>query len=184
MLAYDVVVLISGYRFLASITVVVPSGETTAVLAEATRPASPSKRSKSCIVLSRDPKWTSIFRSCSMTRGSLSVGMITISITASRLSGRMFDMLFVNAGITNRDPNQTIAEISTEDFIEVMLTNALSPMRVMESLEPLVSAAGLIGAMSSGQGSVANNIVFAWIVTIPATAFIAALFYALTGLFG
>jgi len=32
--------------------------------------------------------------------------------------------------------------------------------------------------------SVANNIVIAWIITIPATAFIAALFYALSGLFG
>jgi inorganic phosphate transporter, PiT family len=31
--------------------------------------------------------------------------------------------------------------------------------------------------------SVANNIVVAWIITIPATAFIAALFYALAGLF-
>jgi NAD(P)-dependent dehydrogenase (short-subunit alcohol dehydrogenase family) len=27
-----------------------------------------------------------------------------------RLSGRVFDMLFVNAGITNRDPNQTISD--------------------------------------------------------------------------
>ncbi|MFZ1426409.1 MAG: SDR family oxidoreductase [Geminicoccaceae bacterium] len=38
-----------------------------------------------------------------------------------------------------------------------MLTNALSPMRVIESLEPLVAPAGTIGVMSSGQGSVANN---------------------------
>jgi PiT family inorganic phosphate transporter len=32
--------------------------------------------------------------------------------------------------------------------------------------------------------SVANSIVLAWIITIPATAFIGALFYALSGLFG
>jgi PiT family inorganic phosphate transporter len=38
--------------------------------------------------------------------------------------------------------------------------------------------------VSSVRWSVANNIVFAWIVTIPATAFIAALVYALTGLLG
>jgi NAD(P)-dependent dehydrogenase (short-subunit alcohol dehydrogenase family) len=38
-----------------------------------------------------------------------------------------------------------------------MITNALSPMRVIESLERLVSASGLIGAMSSGQGSIGNN---------------------------
>ena len=38
-----------------------------------------------------------------------------------------------------------------------MVTNALSPMRVVETLRDLVSATGAIGVMSSGQGSVANN---------------------------
>lgn len=38
-----------------------------------------------------------------------------------------------------------------------MVTNALSPMRVVESLHDLVSASGVIGVMSSGQGSVGNN---------------------------
>lgn len=74
-----------------------------------------------------------------------------------RLSGRIFDLLFVNAGTTNDDPTQTIGEVSTEEFIHVMVTNALSPMRVIETLEPCVSATGLIGAMSSGQGSIGNN---------------------------
>jgi NAD(P)-dependent dehydrogenase (short-subunit alcohol dehydrogenase family) len=74
-----------------------------------------------------------------------------------RLSGRTFDILFVNAGTTNRDPTQTIGEVSTEDFMHVMLTNALSPMRVVETLEPCVSPTGMIGVMSSGQGSVSNN---------------------------
>jgi len=48
-----------------------------------------------------------------------------------RLSGRMFDILFVNAGTTNPDPTQTIGEVSTEDFVNLMITNALSPMRVV-----------------------------------------------------
>jgi NAD(P)-dependent dehydrogenase (short-subunit alcohol dehydrogenase family) len=74
-----------------------------------------------------------------------------------RLSGRQFDMLFVNAGTANRDPNQTIGEVPTDEFVHLMVTNALSPMRVIESLEPYVSATGLIGVMSSGQGSIANN---------------------------
>ena len=50
-----------------------------------------------------------------------------------RLSGRLFDMLFVNAGTTN-EPTETIAEVTTDEFVRVMLTNALSPMRVIESL--------------------------------------------------
>jgi NAD(P)-dependent dehydrogenase (short-subunit alcohol dehydrogenase family) len=73
-----------------------------------------------------------------------------------RLSGRMFDMLFVNAGVTN-NPAETIADVTTDEFIRVMVTNSLSPMRVLESLEQYVPATGLIGVMSSGQGSVSNN---------------------------
>jgi NAD(P)-dependent dehydrogenase (short-subunit alcohol dehydrogenase family) len=80
-----------------------------------------------------------------------------IAALRDRLSGRMFDMLFVNAGIANRDPMQTIGEVSTDDFVQVMITNSLSPMRVIESLEPCVSATGVIGVMSSGQGSISNN---------------------------
>ena len=38
-----------------------------------------------------------------------------------------------------------------------MVTNALSPMRAIEALQDLVTSAGLIGAMSSGQGSIGNN---------------------------
>jgi len=73
-----------------------------------------------------------------------------------RLSGRSFEILFVNAG-TTRDEQIPIGRVPTEDFVDVMVTNALSPMRVIEALQDLVSPAGLIGAMSSGQGSIANN---------------------------
>ena len=75
----------------------------------------------------------------------------------ARLAGRRLDMLFVNAGTTNRDPGQTIAEVATEEFVHVMITNALSPMRAVEGLAPCVAPDGLIGVMSSGQGSIANN---------------------------
>ncbi len=80
-----------------------------------------------------------------------------IAALRERLSGRVFDMLFVNAGITNRDPTQAIGEVSTDEFMRVMITNSLSPMRVIESLEGNVSGDGLIGVMSSGQGSIGNN---------------------------
>jgi NAD(P)-dependent dehydrogenase (short-subunit alcohol dehydrogenase family) len=73
-----------------------------------------------------------------------------------RLAPRKFDMLFVNAGVTN-DDRETIADVSTEEFVRVMMTNALSPMRVIEALQDVVVANGTIGIMSSGQGSVANN---------------------------
>ncbi|ROQ64395.1 NAD(P)-dependent dehydrogenase (short-subunit alcohol dehydrogenase family) [Rathayibacter sp. PhB152] len=73
-----------------------------------------------------------------------------------RLAGRVLDLLFVNAGTTTSE-DTPIGQVSTEDFVEVFVTNALSPMRVIETLQDLVADDGLIGAMSSGQGSIANN---------------------------
>jgi NAD(P)-dependent dehydrogenase (short-subunit alcohol dehydrogenase family) len=72
------------------------------------------------------------------------------------LASREFNMLFVNAGVTN-DDRETIADVSNEEFVRVMITNALSPMRVIETLQDLVLPTGTIGVMSSGQGSVSNN---------------------------
>ena len=66
------------------------------------------------------------------------------------------DMLFVNAGVTN-DDRETIADVSTEEFVRVLVTNSLSPMRVIEALQGLVKPSGSIGVMSSGQGSLTNN---------------------------
>jgi len=79
-----------------------------------------------------------------------------ITALRSRLAGRTFGMLFVNAGVTN-NPAETVADVTTEEFARVMVTNALSPMRVVEALHGLVDQHGMIGVMSSGQGSVANN---------------------------
>lgn len=79
-----------------------------------------------------------------------------IAALRHRLAGRTFDLLFVNAGVTN-DPAETIGEVSTAEFIRVMVTNALAPMRVVEALCGLVAGDGTLGVMSSGQGSVANN---------------------------
>jgi NAD(P)-dependent dehydrogenase (short-subunit alcohol dehydrogenase family) len=69
---------------------------------------------------------------------------------------RRLDVLFVNAGIASHEQTP-IGRVPTADFVEVMVTNALGPMRVIEHLEDLVTPTGLIGAMSSGQGSITNN---------------------------
>ena len=96
------------------------------------------------------------------TPGQIEIETVDITVPAQitalhdRLADRMFDLLFVNAGVTNR-PEGTVAQTSTEEFIRVMVTNALSPLRVVETLQDRVEPAGMIGVMSSGQGSVANN---------------------------
>jgi NAD(P)-dependent dehydrogenase (short-subunit alcohol dehydrogenase family) len=79
-----------------------------------------------------------------------------IAALHDRLGQRTFDLLFVNAGVTNQ-PDGTVAETTTDEFVRVMVTNALGPLRVIEALQDHVEPAGTIGVMSSGQGSVANN---------------------------
>ena len=79
-----------------------------------------------------------------------------VAALRARLASRKFDLLFVNAGVKNAD-RETIADVSTDEFIRLMITNALSPMRVVETLQDLVRPSGTIGVMSSGQGSITNN---------------------------
>jgi NAD(P)-dependent dehydrogenase (short-subunit alcohol dehydrogenase family) len=79
----------------------------------------------------------------------------------ARLEGRGLDLLFVNAGVAN-DPAETIGAVATETFVEVMVTNALAPMRAIETLQDLVPPTGVIGVMSSELGSVANNRIGTW----------------------
>jgi len=79
-----------------------------------------------------------------------------VAALRARLASRKFDLLFINSGVKN-DDRETIADVSTDEFIRVMVTNALSPMRVVEALQELVLPNGTIGIMSSGQGSIANN---------------------------
>jgi NAD(P)-dependent dehydrogenase (short-subunit alcohol dehydrogenase family) len=79
-----------------------------------------------------------------------------VAALRARLASRKFDLLFVNSGVKN-DDRETIADVSTDEFIRVMITNALSPMRVVEAMQDLVHPNGTIGIMSSGQGSISNN---------------------------
>jgi NAD(P)-dependent dehydrogenase (short-subunit alcohol dehydrogenase family) len=94
--------------------------------------------------------------------GQIEIETVDITVPAQiaalqgRLADQKFDLLFVNGGVTNQ-PEGTVAQASTDEFIRVMVTNALGPLRVIETLQTCVEAAGTIGVMSSGQGSVANN---------------------------
>jgi NAD(P)-dependent dehydrogenase (short-subunit alcohol dehydrogenase family) len=76
---------------------------------------------------------------------------------AERLSGRRFDIVFVNGGVANRRPADTLAQVSTDEFVQLMLTNVLGVMRAVEAFGPLAEPDGAVGVMSSGQGSLANN---------------------------
>ena len=58
---------------------------------------------------------------------------------------------------TTNNQDTPIGRVPVEDFTTIMVTNALSPLRVMETLADVVAPAGLVGAMTSGQGSITNN---------------------------
>ncbi|MFI6471124.1 SDR family NAD(P)-dependent oxidoreductase [Streptomyces sp. NPDC050516] len=72
-----------------------------------------------------------------------------------RLEDSRLDLLFVNAAIDRGD--LPIGEVPTEMFTEVMVTNALSPLRVLEALRGLVAPGGTVAVMSSEQGSISRN---------------------------
>ncbi|MEU9134220.1 SDR family NAD(P)-dependent oxidoreductase [Kitasatospora sp. NPDC048540] len=72
-----------------------------------------------------------------------------------RLDGHPLDLLFVNAAIDRG--NLPIGEVPTEMFTEVMVTNALSPMRALEALRGAVAPGGTVAVMSSEQGSISLN---------------------------
>jgi NAD(P)-dependent dehydrogenase (short-subunit alcohol dehydrogenase family) len=110
----------------------------------------------------RDGAPTALHALALRSPGRLEIAMLDITVPEqiaalrSRMAQRKLDVLFVNAGVTN-NPKETIGDVTTEEFIRVMVTNALSPMRVLEALYDDVADDGIIGVMSSGQGSVANN---------------------------
>ncbi len=58
------------------------------------------------------------------------------------------------------------------------------PVSTTHTITGCIIGVGAARRVSAVRWNVANRIVFAWIVTIPASAFIAALFYALVGLIG
>ncbi|WP_157220377.1 SDR family NAD(P)-dependent oxidoreductase [Flavisphingomonas formosensis] len=72
-----------------------------------------------------------------------------------RLKNRCLDVLFVNAGIA-RAIEESPATASEDDFQDMMLTNAFSPVRAAEMLRDLVPASGTIAIMTSELGSIAN----------------------------
>jgi NAD(P)-dependent dehydrogenase (short-subunit alcohol dehydrogenase family) len=84
------------------------------------------------------------------------VDVISVRTLRDRLGDRKFDVLFVNAGICKAN-EKTPSTVDEQDFVDMMLTNALAPMRLIELLESLVPASGVLAVMTSELGSIAGN---------------------------
>lgn len=116
----------------------------------------------------RDAKHTGALRALPPgPGGALEIEHLDITIPAQitalrkRLDRRTLDLLFVNAGVAN-DPTEPIGQVATEEFLRLMVTNALSPLRVIEQFIDRVTPTGSVAVMSSGLGSVTNNTSGGW----------------------
>ena len=84
---------------------------------------------------------------------------VSAEVTYSRKTGESYRDVRVEGKPTRSSWSALGGDISTGEFVRVMVTNALSPLRAIESLDDLVAPNGTIAVMSSGQGSVSNNTV-------------------------
>ena len=120
------------------------------------------KRGWRVVATARKESGTALHALVDKADGRLEIEIVDITEPAQlaalhkRIASLRFDLLFVNAGVKN-DDKETIADVSTEEFVRVMVTNALSPLRVVEAFQDLVPPTGAIAIMSSGLGSVSNN---------------------------
>ena len=74
---------------------------------------------------------------------------------AARMRAKRFDVVVINAGIGG-PPGKTAADVSTEDFAHLFMTNAVAPVRLAGRLIGCVKPeTGIIAFMSSILGSVA-----------------------------
>lgn len=71
------------------------------------------------------------------------------------LGDRSLDVLFINAGIC-RANELTASQVDERDYLDMLLTNALAPMRVLELFHDRVTRQGVIAVMSSELGSIAK----------------------------
>lgn len=78
-----------------------------------------------------------------------------IAALRDKLGDQVFDLLFVNAGISLRDDAVNAAD---DDVARLFLTNAVAPVRVARAfLDRIAEPRGVVAFMSSGLGSVADN---------------------------
>ncbi len=78
-----------------------------------------------------------------------------VSALQQRLNGQVFDLLFINAGVSG-PAHQSVEQATVEEIGQLFFTNAIAPIRIAQRLAPQVkSASGVLAFMSSVLGSVA-----------------------------
>ncbi len=93
--------------------------------------------------------------------------LVTLDINDAEAAARLgeaigsdearLDLLLVSAGIAG-DRERPAGRVAPDAFTQVLLTNALAPMQLIEALGGRVPTTGAVVAMSSGLGSVTGNV--------------------------
>ncbi len=78
-----------------------------------------------------------------------------------RLAGQRFDLVFVNAGVSN-GPGERVQDVPRDAAAQIFLTNSISPIRFAEVFQDLVAPGGTIALMTSILGSVSLNTRGGW----------------------
>jgi NAD(P)-dependent dehydrogenase (short-subunit alcohol dehydrogenase family) len=79
-----------------------------------------------------------------------------VQALAARLAGRRFDLLFMNAGIM-AGRGVALTDVSDAEIERIVMTNAISPVRVADRLLGTAAKGATIAFMSSILGSVSTN---------------------------
>ncbi|WP_315313670.1 SDR family oxidoreductase [Pantoea vagans] len=75
---------------------------------------------------------------------------------AGQLSGKAFDAILINAGISGPS-HQKVSQSDDQELAQLFLTNAIAPVRSAEILLPLLKPEGVLALTSSRLGSLNEN---------------------------
>lgn len=89
--------------------------------------------------------------------GNVDIGQpASVAALAERLKAERFDLLFLNAGIM-AGRGMPLVDVADADIVSILMTNAISPIRVADRLVGTVANGGTIAFMSSVLGSISTN---------------------------
>jgi NAD(P)-dependent dehydrogenase (short-subunit alcohol dehydrogenase family) len=71
----------------------------------------------------------------------------------AQLSGERFDVIFIVAGIRDKDPTRPTHEVSVEEAVHVFVSNAYSPICFAETFFDLLKPDGTLAIMTSRMAS-------------------------------
>jgi NAD(P)-dependent dehydrogenase (short-subunit alcohol dehydrogenase family) len=71
----------------------------------------------------------------------------------TQLSGESFDVIFIVAGVSDKDPTRPVHEVALDEAIHVFVSNAYSPICFAETFFDLLKPYGTLAIMTSRMGS-------------------------------